>query len=57
MKLSLTVQDLINIHPALLIAIKSPNTNKQDMRIWLDLVDKIETIAQEAQKEKVQNEV
>jgi len=55
--LTLTLQDLANIFPALNIAVETHGTPKSDKRIWLDLMDKIETIIQESQKEKTPNEV
>lgn len=45
--MNLTIQDLTNIYPALIIAIKSPNTTPNDMRVWLDLADKLESLIKE----------
>lgn len=47
--MNLTTLDLQNIYPALMIAVKSPATNPPDMRIWLELMAKIEVIIKEVQ--------
>lgn len=46
---NLTLQDLANIYPALMIAAKSEKTSRQDMSIWIDLAGKIELILNEHQ--------
>lgn len=53
--MNLTLQDLANIHPALIIAIETHGTNSADKRVWLDVADKIVAILQEASKPSENN--
>lgn len=55
--MSLTFQDLANIHPALIIAIETRGTTVGDKKIWLNLVEQIELIlSQPKETQEKENE-